>query len=77
MASAYRSLANTAGMVNLEAVVTFKVGFNTSVGFSGTVQTGYSTTAEINYEFQATGWNGEICGEDNYPSASDPGPAWR
>jgi hypothetical protein len=54
---------------------TFSVGFNVSaIGFSGTAQTGYTTSAEINYGFPVVGWTGQVCGKDNYPSASNPGP---
>jgi hypothetical protein len=52
----------------------FSVGFNTSVGFSGTGQTGYSTSAEINFGLPVKGWSGQVCGQNNDPSATSPGP---
>jgi hypothetical protein len=36
---------------------------NTSIGFSGSSQTGYSTTASINYYYGEKGW---LCGQYDY-----------
>jgi hypothetical protein len=43
---------------NKTVATTFKVGF-TVLGFSGTAQTGYSTTASIRFDFYQTG---QLCG---------------
>ncbi|HEY1916665.1 MAG TPA: hypothetical protein VGH27_13905 [Streptosporangiaceae bacterium] len=39
------------------------------IGFTASMQTGYTTTAEVNYLFGA---NGQLCGIDSGPGGSDP-----
>jgi hypothetical protein len=53
---------------------TFSVGYNApdDLGFSGTGQTGYSTTAATSLGFPTV--SGNACGQDNYPQGEDPGP---
>jgi hypothetical protein len=48
---------------NKTAAVTFSGGFSV-LGFSGSAQTGYSTTASINFTFHA---NGKLCGTNAAP----------
>jgi hypothetical protein len=56
------------------SAATFTVGYNTpaDVGFSGTAQTGWDTTAEISFAYSRTGQGGQLCGLNNTPP-NNPG----
>jgi hypothetical protein len=52
---------------------TVKVGFSipAPISFSGSAQTGYTTTAAVGFHWRRAG---KLCGKTNYPGGKNPGP---